>query len=231
MEHMGVYLTNSANQTIELPVAPSDFVLTAELDGEKTTVLGLGEVERLGLAKLRDLEVKSTLPLKPQEAPWCTATKLLGSAQDYINWLNAAKNTKKPLRVVLSGTQMNMSATLLSFKYGFESGSSIEYQYTLTLTEYREIKALKTVIKPTKPVVPVKPAPRPAPPKKIGVGSVVIVNGQLHVNSWGAGPGQTERNATRRINFTAPGRACPYHVTLLNGGWRGWVTAGSVRAQ
>ena len=229
MEHMGVYLTNSKNKTIELPVAPAEFLIKKEKDSEKAVILGLGEINRMGLNKAIDLSIESTLPVNPKQAPWCTAQKLLSSAQAYIDWLNAAKDSSKPVRVVLSGTHMNLSVNIVSFEYGFQNGNSNEYAYTLALTEYHEIKAIKTVIK--QKVVPKKPAPRPKPPKKIGIGSTVIVNGRLHRDSYGSGPGVTERNATRKINFIAKGRKYPYHVTLLNGGWRGWVTAGSVKAK
>lgn len=70
---------------------------------------------------------------------------------------------------------------------------------------------------------------RSAPAKKIGRGSRVIVNGQLHADSYGGGPGLTERNAERKISLIARGRKYPYHVTTLSGGARGWVSAKAVR--
>lgn len=228
MDHMGVYLTDSTNATVELPVAPSEFKLKRELGGDTITVLGIGEVRQLGLSKLRSISIPCNLPLKPVNAPWTTAEKLLDSADEYLAFFNKMWKTQKPIRLVLSGTELNMTALLTAIEYGPGKGSTIETECVLDLTEYREIKALKTVIKP---VVAKKPKPRPAPPKKIGIGSTVIVNGVLHRDSYGSGPGQTEHNATRKINFTAPGRKCPYHVTTMSGGWRGWVTAGSVKAK
>ncbi|WP_127849726.1 hypothetical protein [Lacticaseibacillus hulanensis] len=227
--HMGVYLTNSSNNTIELPVAPSDFTVPSELDGESVTVLGLGEINRIGLEKLKTISFDGVLPLIPKTAHYTTAQKLLKNAQAYIDWIQAAKKTKKPVRVVLSGTKISLSMQITSFEYGFKSGNSIEYQYTLGLTEYRQVQAHKVKVVITKPTTVKKGTSRPAPSKKIGVGSTVIVNGTLHRDSYGAGPGKTEHNATRKVSIYKPGRKCPYHVTTLSGGWRGWVTAGSVK--
>jgi hypothetical protein len=80
-----------------------------------------------------------------------------------------------------------------------------------------------------RPVAPAQGTPRPAPPQKIGIGSRVIVNGRLFRDSYGTGGGLTERNAERVITLIANGRAKPYHVALVGGGDRGWVSADSVR--
>ncbi|WP_054678652.1 hypothetical protein [Lacticaseibacillus sharpeae] len=228
MEHVGVYITNSANKTVELPVAPAEFTTRSELGGDTVTILGLGEIRRLGMTKLRTATISNNFPLDPANSPWCTAEELLGSSDDYISFFQTAWKKQKPVRLVVSGTNLNMTAVITAFEYGPGKSSTVDVDYTLEFAEYHEVKALKTVIKP---VVAKKKAPRPKPAKKIGVGSTVIVNGRLHRDSYGAGPGQTEHNATRKINFTAPGRKCPYHVTTLSGGWRGWVTAGSVKAK
>lgn len=233
MDHMGVYLTDSANKTVELPVAPSEFKLKREFGGDTMTVLGIGEVRQLGLSKLRSISIPCNLPLRPKDSPWTTAEKLLDSSNDYLTFLNSILDAKKPIRLVLSGTNLNMTALLTALEYGPGKGSTVETEYMLDFTEYREIKALKTVVKVVakKKYVAPKPKPRPAPPKKIGIGSTVIVNGRLHRDSYGSGPGQTEHNATRKINFHAPGRKCPWHVTTLSGGWRGWVEASAVKAK
>lgn len=233
MDHMGVYITDSANKTVELPVAPSEFKIKRELGGDTITILGLGDVRQLGLEKLRSISIPGAFPLNPKAASWCTAEKLLSSADDYVHFFDAAYKKKKPVRVVLSGTSLNFSAVITAFEYGPAKGSTIETEYELELSEYRETKALKTVVKivAKKKYVAPKPKPRPKPPKKIGIGSTVIVNGRLHRDSYGSGPGQTEHNATRKINFHAPGRKCPWHVTTLSGGWRGWVEAGAVKAK
>lgn len=60
--------------------------------------------------------------------------------------------------------------------------------------------------------------------------SIVVVNGQLHRDSLGSGPGITEQNAKRKISLVAPGSKYPYHVTTLDGGSRGWVKESDVKS-
>ena len=60
-------------------------------------------------------------------------------------------------------------------------------------------------------------------------GCSVIVNGRLHRDSYGSGPGMTLSNYRGKINFVQNGRSHPYHVTDPSGRWMGWVTASSVR--
>ncbi|WP_047999919.1 hypothetical protein [Lactiplantibacillus herbarum] len=228
MAHIGIYLTDSKNKTFELPVNPEELKINYETNDSTEEVVKLGAINRIGEVKLRSISIDGILPISNKGVGYVTASKPLSKAQDYINRLTSIHQSKKPVRFVLSGTKISLQMTIASFTYGFKSGNSDEYVYTLVLTEYKSYKA--ELMKITKKKVAAKGKKRPAPPKKIGRGSTVIVNGRLHVDSYGSGPGQTERNATRKVNFIALGRACPYHVTTLSGGWRGWVTKSSVRA-
>ncbi|HCS85296.1 MULTISPECIES: hypothetical protein [Lactococcus] len=222
-EHIGVYLTNHQNKTIELPVSPEEVMLALERNNETVEILKLGEVNRIGEFLLQDISIDSTLPVKAKSAQVTTAS-VVKDASFYLDFMKAWFDSKKAGRFTISTTKINVRVTIEKLDYGFKNGNADEYAFTLSMKEWRDYSAKRA------PVVP-KPTPpkKPAPPAKIGIGSTVIVNGQLHVDSYGGGPGQIERNAKRKINFIASGRSCPYHVTDMSGGWRGWVTAGSVR--
>lgn len=228
MTHVGIYLTDSKNKTFELPVNPEELQINYQTNDSTEEVVKLGEINRIGEVKLRAISIEGVLPVSMAGVNYVTATQPLATGQNYIDRLTSIHRSKKPVRFVLSGSKISLQMTIANFTYGFKSGNSDEYTYTLDLTEYKTYKA--ELMKITKKKVATKGKKRAAPPKKIGRGSKVIVNGRLHVDSYGSGPGQTERNATRKVNFIALGRACPYHVTTLSGGWRGWVTKSSVRA-
>ncbi|WP_460730449.1 hypothetical protein, partial [Nocardia heshunensis] len=95
--------------------------------------------------------------------------------------------------------------------------------------EYKTHKA-KKVKSSKKKKTAKKGKSRSAPPKKVGRGSKVVVNGQLHRSSTGSGVGATERNATRKLTLVATGAKYPYHVATLSGGARGWVSKSAVKA-
>lgn len=227
-EHFGVYFTDDKNVTIELPVSPEEITLALERNNEIVEILKLGEINRIGEAKLKEISIASSFPVEPRNAQYTTANGTIHTAGYYISFFENWHNRKKAGRFTVSTTKLNIRMTIERFEYGFRKGNIDEYVYTLDLKEWKDYSArtVPVVPKPTPP----PPPPRPAPPKKIGIGSTVIVNGQLHVDSYGSGPGQVERNAKRKINFINSGAPCPYHCTTMEGGWRGWVTAGSVKA-
>lgn len=223
--HMGIFMTNIQNQTIELPINPAELKVKYETDDKSETITSLGEINQIGENKLKGLTVESTLPREPKDVHYTTAESFLGTGQNYIDWILIAHVTKKPVRMVVGNTSISMPVTISSFEYGFKDGYQDEYVYTLELKEYRPFGAKKIeVSQPTTTAV----EERPKPPNKVGMGSTVIVNGQLHRDSQGNGPGQTEQNATRRISIVAPNAAYPFHVSTLEGGARGWVKESDV---
>ncbi|MFK4781363.1 hypothetical protein [Lactococcus petauri] len=223
-EHFGVYVTDHNNKTIELPVAPSEVMLTWENTNDSVEIVNLGEINRIGTRRLERVTLELFIPVDTKNAHYTTATKIKDKGGEYISFLHAWQQSKKAGRFLVSTTGIDRRMTVEKIDYGFKGGNADEYVISLSLIEWRGI----TLRKKNVPIPP-PPKPKPAPPAKIGIGSTVIVNGQLHVDSYGGGPGQTERNAKRKINFIAQGRQCPYHVTDMSGGWRGWVTSSSVR--
>ena len=70
---------------------------------------------------------------------------------------------------------------------------------------------------------------READESKIMIGSDVIVNGRLHRDSYGKGPGQTRTNYKGKVNLINEKGSHPYHVTTPEGSHLGWVTKDSVK--
>lgn len=222
-EHIGVYLTDHKNKTIELPVSPEEVMLSLERNNSTVDIIKFGEVNQIGANKLKSITIDSFLAVKAKSSQVKTAS-VVKDASFYLDFIKTWFDSKKVGRITVSTTKIDVRVTVESLEWGFKKGNADEYVFTLELKEWRDI-----TLKATKKNIAPPPKPKPKPSGKIGIGSTVIVNGQLHVDSYGGGPGQIERNATRKINFMASGRSCPYHVTDMNGGWRGWVTAGSVR--
>ncbi len=224
MAHFGVYLTNQNNKTIEIPVSVEEIMLSLERLSDTVEIVNIGEVNRIKGKKLQEITISSSFPVDKGNTHYTTASIIQGGASFYLDFIQKWFESKKFGRLTVSTTGINIRMTVDKFDYGFKNGNMDEYVYTLVLKEWREM-TLRVKNLP----IPLPPKPIPAPTGKIGIGSTVIVNGQLFRDSYGAGGGLTERNATRKVNFLALGRAKPYHVTDLSGGWRGWVSAESVR--
>ncbi|MDR0300613.1 MAG: hypothetical protein LBI13_11145 [Streptococcaceae bacterium] len=228
MGHFGIYTTDPQNVTVELPVTPEEITFTCERTDGTVEILKLGEVNLIGKPKLMDITITASLPVNPEQFTIGTAQSINpNGAKYYIPYFQSWQNMEKSGRLTITDTVSNIPVTISKFEFGYKDGNIDEYVYTLTLKEWRDFGAKKVNVTWGGQVN--GGTPKPAPPVKIGVGSTVIVNGQLFRDSYGNGGGQTERNAKRKVNFVTNGRKCPYHVTDLNGGWRGWVTAASVR--
>lgn len=230
------------SQVVKFPVNPEKIELCRDSNNETTEIVSLGEINMLKESKLATLEFDCFFP--PNKDPAYVLTKGdFKSPSFYIDFLEKIRNAKKSCRFIVSGTKINMLCSIESFSYGIQAGPIGEIYYSLSLKEYRafSVKEVKvndygsyrpktknintgaTVAKPATVSTPAKPVK-----KTPYAGCTVRVNGQLHRDSYGAGPGQWRRNYTGKINFLKPGRKCPYHVTTPSGGWLGWVVASAV---
>lgn len=209
-----------------LPVNPGEIKINERTNNSTTEVVKLGEINQFGSKALTDFSFHSEFPKNLKAAyvnPKCTKKK----PQDWVKLLKNAKNKNQKVRVIGTDLGINILCAIESFEWGFEDSTG-DVVFDLGFKEYKDYSA-KYVKKVAKKVAKKKPKPKPAKNKPITIGCEVICNGRLHRDSYGSGPGQTEKNARRKVNFIAKGRKYPYHVTTLNGGWRGWVTAGSVK--
>ena len=222
-------LTDSKNKTFALPVNPAEINVESTTDDKTVTVVKLGEISLIGPEKVKTIELTSTIPVKTAGVHYLSTSKPYKNGQTYIDKINKMYKAKKPIRLVVTTTKISFKGTISDFKYGMAGGNADEYTFTLKLTEYKTHKA-KKVKSSKKKKTAKKGKSRSAPPKKVGRGSKVVVNGQLHRSSAGSGPGATERNATRKITLVDTGAKYPYHVATLSGGARGWVSKYSVKA-
>ena len=233
-----VRLSFEYNNRIEmLPVNPEAVNIKRDANSSTVEIVKLGEINRINGVRLASITIASFFPTNPDYG--FVLGSELHSPEHYVNFFQAIMHDRRPCRFIVTTTDINILASVELFDVEYKGGVG-EIYFNMTLKEYRPHQAREVTINitPPTPVRPTPPPPRvtvtpPRPPstnQRPTVGSRVVVNGRLHRDSFGAGPGQTEVNATRRINFTAPGRSHPYHVTLdaNNGGWRGWVTATSI---
>lgn len=226
MDGFGIFLTDyKTSKTIQLPVNPAELKLKYEGDNNSQSVVNLGEINRLGNLKLVGTTIESTLPC---DTTTYLADDNLQDPQFYINFIKKIQKTKGHMQFVVSNTKISMPMTVESFEYGFADGYDEEYVYTLDLKQYREFSAVKVSKSKKKKKKSKKGKKRISPPKKFGVGSNVVVNGRLYMDSNGNGPGAYEKNAKRQVINIATGHKYPICVGI-NGAARGWVKKSDVK--
>lgn len=229
------------NRVVAFPVNPKELMLQRAGNNETTEIVSLGEINMLKAAKLASVSFECFFPPNA-DASYVLTKGDFRAPNFYIDFIETIRKAKKPCRFIVSETKINLLASIETFDFGIKAGPAGEIYYTLELKEYvdygvKEVKvtdygANRPKTKNVNTGVSVtKPAP-PAPAKKsVYAGCTVIVNGQLHRDSYGAGPGQWRRNFRGKINFINLRGSHPYHVTTMDGGWQGWVIASAVEVQ
>lgn len=227
MDGFGIFLTDyKTSETIQLPVNPAELKLKYEGDDQSQTVVNLGEINRLGNLKLVDITIESVFP---NNETTYTVTSDIEDPQFYIDYIQKIQKSKGHMQLVVANTKISIPVTVSSFEYGFEGGFDEEYKYSLELKQYREFKAVKVSAKKKKKKKKSKKGKkRISPPKKFGVHSSVIVNGRLHMDSNGNGPGAYEKNAKRTVINIATGHKYPVCVGI-GAVARGWVKKSDVK--
>ena len=217
-------------QVVQFPVNPSKLSLVRDSNNRTTEIVQLGEINRLGINRLAEISLESQLP-EHSDHSFVQTGGNFKSPTFYVDFIERIRRDQSPCRFIVSGTKINMLASIEAFEFEYRAGEGTDTYFSLELKEHRNHGAKEVKMDLTGSIPSGKPAPPPAPPsvnKQPTIGSTVIVNGRLHRDSFGGGPGLTEVNATRKINFHRPGRSHPFHVTLEAGGWRGWITPESI---
>ncbi len=126
-----------------LPILPPSFLVSLDNLHQTVDVHTRGEVTILGKRGLKNLEFTSFFPAHDYSF---AAHKKNKEPYDYIKKLLAWQND--PIRVTITGTNINDLMIFTSFSYG-EPDSTGDIEYTLSLQEYRPPKYTKPVKKTT----------------------------------------------------------------------------------
>jgi len=213
-------------QIHQFPVNPSEVKLVRESGNVDTEVVSLGQISRIGINRLAECSFESHFPVS-RDHSFVSNPGNFRAPTFYINLIERIRRERKPCRFIITKTKINMMASIENFEIEYRWGPTGDVYFRIDFREFRAHRARRVNIDLTGSIprgTPPPPPPRPTPNPRPAVGSRVIVNGRLHRDSFGTGPGLTEANAERVINIVAPGRSHPYHVALVGGGNRGWVT-------
>lgn len=208
----------------KLVLNPEEIKIYGQSDPEINDIVNLGQVTTLTTPKLLNFSIESQW-FRKADVYYSNDKKSKLDDKAFIKRINEVRNKKQSMRVIASSIPINIEVVITDFDWWYENGDA-DLHYKINFLQYR--KATAKFLKQVDKTIYTQ-QPKRENKKGFSIGDKVIVNGQLHRDSYGAGPGQFEKNATRKINFIKKGRKCPIHVTNLDGGWRGWVTESSVK--
>jgi hypothetical protein len=137
---------------ITIPVLPEKLSVKAAGKNEKTTVIGLGEINILRKRGLREVSWESFLPV--HSAPYVT-----GKIREPIEIVRAIENARdnaSPIRFLITGTDLdiNIRFGVDSFDYEERAGEVGDIYYQIKLIEWKDYSPKRIVL----PTVASKPA-------------------------------------------------------------------------
>lgn len=220
-----------------LPIAPKKLEIKIKNANKTLTLIDDGEINILKTAKLTDISFECIIP--QFQYPFANYPDGFKDAAYFLNFFEKLKTGKKPFQFIVSRALPNgkmlfstdIAVSLEDYRVTEQAGDGFDLTVKISLKQYREygtktvnvsIAASKAAVQPTRAASTVQSS------TPIGIGSDVIVNGQLFGSSYGDAPGQTRTNYRGKVNFINLKGSHPYHVTTPSGGWLGWVTKDSV---
>lgn len=123
---------NNREEVFTLPINPASFELVEDNLNQKITLLNIGEVNLLGNRGLVKCTISSFFP--------STLSPFFRFADrepmEYIGVLKKWKNSKRPFRLIVSGSEINLAMAIEKLTFSQREGDGDVY-YTLELAEYR----------------------------------------------------------------------------------------------
>ena len=115
---------NNRQEVLRLPVLPPSFEISKGTSITTVDVNELGEIALIGRGKLATIEISTFFPNR--EYPFCQYT---GFPKPYecVTMIERWKDSKRPIRLIISDTNINMACCIESFSYGERDGSGDVY--------------------------------------------------------------------------------------------------------
>lgn len=122
--------------SLTIPVTPSKYEIG---DGQKNKVVDItqvGEALIFGMPKARTLSFSCFFPSTDHDYPFVVGD--YKSPTEIVEQLTQWKAERKPVRVIITDSPVNMQMGIMEFSYHEQDGSRDIY-YTLSFTEYKEL--------------------------------------------------------------------------------------------
>lgn len=219
----GIFM-EEGNLIVQFPVPPPELTFSKAGNIETLEVVKLGEIAVAKDIKLATISFESFFPSQNNYYFIQTKNQFEGP-NFYIRFLTEKMKSKKPIRFIVGDTAINLLMFIENFEYTYVGGTD-DVNFSISLKEYKEIKIKEVKIsdyKDTRKKEPTTITRPPATKKQVTKNCNVILNGRVHRDSWGKGPGKTFKNYKGKVNFIEKKNKYCYHVTTPSGGWLGWV--------
>ena len=129
-------ILSSDGEKFIIPITPRSYEMKTAQNNETVDILDFGEAMLFGNAKLKRLSFSSFFPHPKHDYPFIVGD--VKTPNEWVELLIKWKEAKKPIRVIITDSPVNLMMGLKEFTYREQDGSRDIY-YKLSFIEYKEL--------------------------------------------------------------------------------------------
>lgn len=124
-------------ESMRLPVLPSSFEMKTANTNTRVNINELGTINLIGKSDLKEIAIESFFPTWPRgyNHHYCDISWYPSNPYDAVKQIERWRKSGKPIRFIITDTNINIAAAIESFTYGERDGSGDVY-FSLELSEY-----------------------------------------------------------------------------------------------
>ncbi|WP_342537363.1 LysM peptidoglycan-binding domain-containing protein [Sporosarcina sp. FSL K6-3508] len=150
---------NNGAEKLRFPVPPPVVNVSSPFTNTDIEIVSGKEFTIIGDRGLKEFSFQSFLP-RDYNSTYCDYVDI-PDPYKFINWIERWRNSKRPIRFMVTGTNINLPVTVRDFNYELErAGEPGDVYFNIVLKEY-EFLTLGKKVDITKPAAPTKQTDRP----------------------------------------------------------------------
>lgn len=150
---------NNGAEKLRFPVPPTVINVSSPFSNTDIDIVNGKEFTIIGDRGLKEYSFESFLP-RDYNPTYCDYAKL-PDPKVFVHWIERWRNSKRPVRFMVTGTNINVAVTIRDFNYDVErAGEPGDIYFNIVLKEY-EFLTLGKKVDVKKPNKPTKPTNRP----------------------------------------------------------------------
>lgn len=131
-----IYISiNNREKVIKIPVVPEEFYVTSPFNNQTYSTISQGDIKLIGLRGLKTISWESFFPAR--DYPFRRDNTY--DVWEYVNTLEEFRDRRIPVRLIITGTGINIAATIDEFSYGLKDGSH-DVHYSITFSEFKFVQ-------------------------------------------------------------------------------------------
>lgn len=137
-EYRKVIIQGEGTRQLTLPVTPWKYQITTSQNNKVVDILDFGEAVLLGNTKLQRLKFSCFFPNQERHDGHKYIVGDNYSPKSCIDQIIKWKEAKKPVRVIITDSPVNLMMVIMEFNYNERDGTR-DIWYDLSFTEYKEL--------------------------------------------------------------------------------------------